>query len=530
MRGQRGRPGPMGPQGRMGPIGPKGDPGPMGPRGPPGTQGIPGPRGPPGNPLLYPTQAVPNINTTLDTTGLERSFSLCTDAINRAVLGQNRISRAVEAQLNLTMENQLNQTQVMADIMEESRIRRHDRMFQNMPVFDGKDPTIFDDWAERLELACSLSERDIKEEAICYSAGPVRQMLLTLPTDPKFTWAMMKVETHRNFSNKKTVVHAAALFTEFRKQKPGENLRNYIADYVRLMKEATEKTPKDEYDITAKLHFLHRLANGYLVAKILRSRLFHNHRRFSLNEIMEQVVAMESDYQVGELFTGDVSQIMGIEEEVNNVFSSTNDKNGNPRRSQTFNHCYKCGKTSHFQKDCPGDGDEENIEPQHKIIGMVTHTMEAQTPVTDKSLSDFMYKNFKQTERLKKKYMATKTKLKKTKQELEDIKSRKPETTYTTAEVTSPKKTVTFVKNTVNKKSPQKGKFSPKAKISKPTSTMAATMSSSITKTKVKTKPVSMIESGDTSDDGEGDDGENVTEVDSDDSSSSVSTDSDTDE
>ena len=109
------------------------------------------------------------------------------------------------------------------------------------------------------------------------------------------------------------MVHAAALFTEFRKQKPGENLRNYIADYVRLMKEATEKTPKEEYDITAKLHFLHRLANGYLAAKILPSRLFHNYRRFSLNEIMEQVVAMESDYQVGELFTGDVSQIMGIE-------------------------------------------------------------------------------------------------------------------------------------------------------------------------------------------------------------------------
>ena len=57
---------------------------------------------------------------------------------------------------------------------------------------------------------------------------------------------MMKVETRRNFSNKKTVVHAAALFTDFRKQKPGENIRNYIADYVRLMKESTEKTPKDD--------------------------------------------------------------------------------------------------------------------------------------------------------------------------------------------------------------------------------------------------------------------------------------------
>ena len=179
----------------MGPVGPKA----MGPRGPPGIQGIPGPRGPPGHQQLQPTDAMPNINTTLDSTGLERSFSLCTDAINRAVLGQNRIRRAVEAQLNLTIENQQKQTQVMADIMEESRIRRHDSMFQNIPDFDGKDPAMFDDRAERLELACSLSGRDIKEEAICYSAGSVRQMLLTLPNDPDYTWTMMKVETRRYF-------------------------------------------------------------------------------------------------------------------------------------------------------------------------------------------------------------------------------------------------------------------------------------------------------------------------------------------
>ena len=405
----------------MGPVGPKGDPGPMGPRGPPGQQGMLGPRGPPGPQQVFTSQVVPNVNTTLDTAGLERSFSLCTEAINRAVLGQNRISRAVEAHLNLTMENQQRQTQVMADIIEESKIRRHDRMFQNIPIFDGKDPAMFDDWAERLELACSLSGRYIKVEAICYSAGPVRQMLLTLPNDPQYTWTMMKVETQRNFSNKKTAVHVAALFTEFRKQKPGENLRNYIADYVRLMKEATEKTPRDEYDITAKLHFLHRLANGYLAAKILRSRLFHNHRRFTLNDIMEQVVTMEGDYQAGELFTGDISQIMGIEEEINDV--SANDRNLTPRRSQSFNHCYKCRKTGHFQKDCPGDGDEENVEPQHKIIRTVTHTMEAQTPETDKSLSDFMYKNFKQTEKLKKKYTAAKTKLKRMKQDLDEVKN-----------------------------------------------------------------------------------------------------------
>ena len=66
--------------------------------------------------------------------------------------------------------------------------------FQNIPIFDGKDPAMFDDWVERIELACSLSGRNIKEEVISYSAGPVQQMLLTLPDDPQYTWPMMKVE------------------------------------------------------------------------------------------------------------------------------------------------------------------------------------------------------------------------------------------------------------------------------------------------------------------------------------------------
>ena len=66
----------MEPQGLMGPVGPKGDPGPMGHRGPPGLQGILEPRGPPGPQNGNLGQAVANINTTLDTTGLERSFTL----------------------------------------------------------------------------------------------------------------------------------------------------------------------------------------------------------------------------------------------------------------------------------------------------------------------------------------------------------------------------------------------------------------------------------------------------------------------
>ena len=82
----------------------------------------------------------------------------------------------------------------------------------------------------------------------------------------------------------------------------------------------------------------------------------------------------------------------------------------------------------------------------------------------------------------------------------------------------------------MNKKIPQKGKFSTKIKTSKTTTTTAATMSNSTTEPKIKTEPVSLIESGDTSNEDEGDDGENITEVDSGESSSTASTDSDREE
>ena len=243
---------------------------------------------------------------------------------------------------------------------------------------------------------------------------------------------------------------------------------------------------------------------------------------------MEQVVAMEGDYQAGELFTGDISQIMGIEEEVNDM--SVNHKNSTWRRSQSFNHCYKCGKIRPFQKDCLGDGDEENIEPQHKTV---THTIEAQTPVTDKSLSDFMYKNFKQTEKLKKKYTATKSKLKRTKQELDEVRSKKYESVHTTSDNTTPKKTVTFAKNTMPKKASMETKPSTKgmarSKSSKSLTTTTTTTSLN-PKVKVKTEPVSTIETDDTSDDDGGADTENVTEIDTEESSSSSLTESDSDE
>ena len=55
----------------------------------------------------------------------------------------------------------------------------------------------------------------------------------------------------------------------------------------------------------------------------------------------------------------------------------------------------------------------------------------------------------------------------------------------------------------------------------------ATTTSNSTTKPKIKTEPVPLIESGDTSNEDEEDDGENITEMDTGESSSTTSSDSD---
>ena len=103
-----------------------------------------------------------------------------------------------------------------------------------------------------------------------------------------------------------------------------------------------------------------------------------------MNDIIEQVVAMEGKYQAGELFTGDISQIMGIEEEVNDV--STNDRNTLNKGLRPSIIAINAVKPDIFKRIALEMVMKKNTEPPHEIIGTVTHTMEAQTPVTDKSL------------------------------------------------------------------------------------------------------------------------------------------------
>ena len=64
-------------------------------------------------------------------------------------------------QMDASVTVQKRHARTMEKLVKGSEKRGYDRFFKDIPKFDGSDPTIFDDWTEKLETACSISRRDI---------------------------------------------------------------------------------------------------------------------------------------------------------------------------------------------------------------------------------------------------------------------------------------------------------------------------------------------------------------------------------
>ena len=148
-RGFRGRRGPRGHPGPRGPEGPRGPPGPMGPR------GIPGPLSSTG--LGDTVLQSPNVSTI----AVENSLQYVGESLSRLMLTQQNVNRNMVDHLNLTAEAQDVQTHVLNKLVENTRQREFDKLFNAIPIYDGEDPDKFEPWLTQLENACIVGKRDV---------------------------------------------------------------------------------------------------------------------------------------------------------------------------------------------------------------------------------------------------------------------------------------------------------------------------------------------------------------------------------
>ena len=86
--------------------------------------------------------------------------------------------------------------------------RNFDHIFASIPIYNGSNREDFFPWLECLEAACFYSGRNIKTEALGRSAGPVQNVIMTLPN--ACSLKAIREELKRCFSDQTSLGHAAA--------------------------------------------------------------------------------------------------------------------------------------------------------------------------------------------------------------------------------------------------------------------------------------------------------------------------------
>ena len=170
-RGQRGRTGPPGRDGAPGPMGP------VGPRGFLGRDRLSTTRAP----LTSTGLGIPPMfNANLSTIGMENSLHYLGESLNHVMQFQQNVNRNIVEHLNMTVKNQELQGQVLGQLVENTCQREFEKFFDSIPIYGGEDPEKFEPWLSKLESACIVGKRDIREVAICSSTGPVLEVLSSI--------------------------------------------------------------------------------------------------------------------------------------------------------------------------------------------------------------------------------------------------------------------------------------------------------------------------------------------------------------
>ena len=150
--------------------------------------------------------------------------------MNRLLEAQRYVNQIMAAHMNASTAAQETQSVALAQLVENTRQREFDKMFNAIPIYDGEDLDKFEPWLEQLQNACRVGKCNIREVAMCCASGPVLEVLQSM--DPGLGWSKIRDKLRRCFSPNRTRAHAAALLIASHEQNKNKNLRSFIYQYT----------------------------------------------------------------------------------------------------------------------------------------------------------------------------------------------------------------------------------------------------------------------------------------------------------
>ena len=145
---------------------------------------------------------------TLDTSALEGTFDSVGQCMLQLARVQDQTNRHLLQHIQQGQLNMQADTGTLQQLANSTYQRNFNHIFASIPIYDGIDREGFFPWLECLEAACIYSRRSVKTEALGRSAGPVQNVIMSLPHAR--SWRAIGEELKRCFSDQTSLGHRAA--------------------------------------------------------------------------------------------------------------------------------------------------------------------------------------------------------------------------------------------------------------------------------------------------------------------------------
>ena len=116
----------------------------------------------------------------LSTSGIENAIQHMGGILTQLMELQQEFNYGMVEQLRIARNTQLDQVKVLAQLAETSKQRELDKLYDNIPIYDGEDPDKFEVWLNQLRNACLVGKKDPQKVAICSSMGALSEVIRSI--------------------------------------------------------------------------------------------------------------------------------------------------------------------------------------------------------------------------------------------------------------------------------------------------------------------------------------------------------------